>query len=138
MATPLAAVFNEAKVASGLELHPEKGVVVPLADGGEDWSSRRTRRSLALAAPQLSSFRVARFAKYLGFCVGPGAASSQWGAPLRKWREESRAIAAAGMPVQAVAAMCRRRALPVLAYVSQLTATPAELPEIKCQEVDRL
>lgn len=106
----LAPIFSDMAAASGLGLHREKGVVVPLRDGADDRVRRRVARARHRSAPEWSAYKLAGNAKYLGFRIGPRAGEAQWEGALIRWRQRCRDIGCEGLPVQAAASAYRTRA----------------------------
>ena len=75
-------IFQECKTFAGLELGPVKCVIVPLCEWSEE-VQKGILRWLHKNIPEWKSFKVAPYAKLLGFYLGPKAGSQNWEGPLK-------------------------------------------------------
>ena len=71
---------------------------------------------------------MVRYAKYLGFMVGPGASAlDNFAAPSKKFWSRVLGMAPAPASCHATALAANREATPTIGYVAQLIAPPKEL-----------
>ena len=84
-------------LCSGLLLKPPKCCIVLLSHANDQRYRRRARRMFIKAAPDWSEFTFNWVSKFLGFMVGPLAASLQWQGPVNKWLRIGNGIATSGL-----------------------------------------
>ena len=117
-------IFVFARRVAGLTLKPKKIVIVPVGVLPSEAIVDRVRAFLHVHVPEWAAVSVAGAAKYLGFWLGPRAASVAWSAPLSKWRARAVSIAITGAPASAAARLYNSRAAPVVQYGAQLLLPP--------------
>jgi endonuclease/exonuclease/phosphatase family metal-dependent hydrolase len=88
----LAPVFAVLQAASCLVVNPTKSVVIPLWRGG----CFEARRWLADCLPAWAAFKVQLCGRFLGYLIGPGAASTRWDLTLDKYWHRGMLARAAG------------------------------------------
>ena len=93
-------------------------------------------------APQKHSwkhFKVAPYAKLLGFYLGPKAGSQNWVGPLKKNASRLQSIKNGQAPVALNAFTYNTRVVPVASYIAQLIPLPDSFTEsfdiFKCAQV---
>ena len=133
-------VFQEAKKLANLNLKPTKCNVIPLnvcplrpgphqlltnEIGAAECSA--IQKWLLTNLPDWQDFKLCMSAKYLGFHLGPKAGADQWVAPLRKWQERAKDIAASHMGSKLAALTYNSRAVSVLGFIAQLAPPPDEI-----------
>ena len=107
-----------------LDLKPSKCNIVPVSrvfamstvEIIQDWLIREI--------PGWRRFNVIPAARYLGFLMGPAASSAQWATAAAKWRARAAAIARLGAAASTAARLYNTRAVPVLAYLCQISRPP--------------
>ena len=70
--------------------------------------------------PEWTAFKICKFARYLGFMLGPEAASNSWTEPYAKFRERTGALAHGGAPASLTVRSWNMHAVSVLPYVGQM------------------
>ena len=125
----MAPIFDEAGATSGLTLKPAKRVLIIIGKPPTMDLTLRVREWLEVHLPQWAHFEVTDAAKYLGYWLGPRAASRCWTAPLRKWERRTLDVAASGAPAAPAARLYDTRAAAVLVYVAQLRPLPGDFRE---------
>ena len=112
--------FADWALASGMDLHAGKTMVVPLTAT----PFGVFRAAMVAAAPLWAAVQVRAAAKYLGFQLGPGRGHSSYGAPLAKM--ESRALTWASMELGLFHAVEAYRVFifSVVLFVAQLDPLP--------------
>ena len=125
-------IFVAAEVIMGLRLKPSKcvvvpvdPVVVPVDPAATEQHQATMQATLHSLDPRWSAFQVSSARLYLGVFLGPEAASRSRTAPLAKWKQRARDIAAGSPPAAATAVIYRKRAFSVLTYVAGLAQPPA-------------
>lgn len=106
----LAPIVSDTQRACGLSLHRRKGVV-----GMAPWIASAAASPRSCAGARRSGATT----------TSALAGDVQWGAPVTKWRQRCRDVALVAMTVQATAAACRSRALPILTCAAELAEAPA-------------
>ena len=109
---------------SGLKLKAPKCVLIPLSIVTSDANISAIRSWLHHWLPEWTHFRIASSGKYLGIYLGLSAGAKQWEAPLDKLKARTDEIHAAKLPAFKAAARFTSRAVPVLAYVGQVSPPP--------------
>ena len=110
-----------------LVIAPNKCKIIPLRRTFSDALASRVRAKLSVLFPEWRIFEVVPHAKYLGIHLGPGAGLDSWRAPLRKFADRCKVLAAAASSFNAAIHLFNSRALPCILYVAQFLPAPAAL-----------
>ena len=123
----LEVVYRDLAEIAGLELNLPKCVMVPL------WNCQleELRAQLVLQSPFWSRIAVQGYGKYLGFMIGPLAINKTWEAPLRKYAAAARDWGKQRLGLYYSWMAYAIYVLPILSFVAQLSAPPAEAFEIE-------
>ena len=116
-------IFEDCKTHAGLNLKPIKCVLVPLCN----WSEAVQKcivRWLKKNIPEWTNFKVAPYAKLLGFYLGPSAGSKMWEGPFKKYENRILAIKNGQASLALNAFTYNTRVVPVTSYVAQLVPLP--------------
>ena len=116
-------IFQECKIFAGLNFKPVKCVLVPLCEWSEEVQNG-ILRWLQKNIPEWESFKVAPFAKLLGFYLGPKAGTKNWEGPLNKYANRLQSIKNGQASVAVNAFTYNARVVPVTSYVAQLIPLP--------------
>eukprot|EP00973_Karenia_brevis_P026909 3711103-Karenia_brevis.AAC.1 len=85
------------------------------------------RRYLSARVPQWAFIPIEDAARYLGFMIGPKAASCLWHTPIAHWKETTQLVTDANLTPNMSVAAYNSRAFPRLAYHLQLLDVPKDL-----------
>ena len=93
-----------------------KTVIIPLGRQGIFTAKARISEVL----PNWTGVLVENRGKYLGYMIGPGAASSSWNAPAAKWEERVKLIKSTRGGLRFTTMMYNTTAITTLAFIAQL------------------
>ena len=79
--------------------------------------------------PEWAEFKVAPFAKLLGFFLGPQAGSKMWEGPMKKYNERILDIKRGHASIVSNSLTYNSRVAPVMSYVAQLVPLPKTFQE---------
>jgi hypothetical protein len=119
-------LFNNLAKMSGLHLKPKKCVLIPL------WPCMIGRAFSALLKEQVptwADFQIDVKGKYLGVWLGPGAGTSSWDEPLRKYVTQAEYIASLKLGLAMTALLYRIFALSAFSFVVQICPIPERVLE---------
>ena len=116
--------FQAAAQLGGLHLTIKKCVLVVVHCHLTISVIENLRNWLAANCPAWVRFSIVDVAKYLGFFMGPKAASLQWTAAKSKWRTRAFQLAALNAPLRATAYIYNSTCLTTLSYLCQLLHMP--------------
>ena len=114
---------------SGLILNSSKCVIIPISSLVTPAIRQLITDFLKKHIPRWASFQIVDSGEYLGFDVGPSAASYLWKKPTAQFLERSRKLAISGIPPAHATSQANQRATPTLTYVSQIYPPPDALLE---------
>ena len=127
-------LFREFSQISGLHLNLRKCVILPLDEGDVDTFKDRLHQHL----PAWKDMCVARYGKYLGFCVGPGKGDKSWEGPTDKFRKRCKLWENQGTGLHYQNMAYNTFALSTLTYVAQLEAPPPDTLHAEIQGLRRV
>ena len=117
--------------AAGPSLKPSKCVLAPT---GHEFTPELVsvfKTWLQLNIPEWACFEIKSAGKYLGFWLGPKAASLQWIRTLDKYSCRTQLAADTGSAASVSVLRYNSRALPALGYISQLLPLPPWLAKLE-------
>ena len=125
-------LFESFRKVSGLTLKPKKCNLILTVCSPTESTLSIIHAWFRVNCPAWSNFQVCDTAKYLGFFLGPKAGKKQWVAPLAKFSERYKEVAARGLPLGLVGPEYSCKVVPVLGYVGQLALPPEGFPTKSC------
>jgi len=120
-------IFLQAERFASLCLQTSKTCIVPVATAISPEVIEIIRCWLILHTPTWFGIKIQGSAKYLGFLLGPTAASHGSNAQRLKWSNRTKAIARSGVPLQISILAYHTRALSTLSYIAQLVPPPTKI-----------
>ena len=117
--------------AAGPSLKSSKCVLLPTGHGFTPELASMFETWLQLNIPEWACFETKSAGKYVGFWLGPKAASLQWIRILDKYSCRTQLAADIGSAASVSVLRYNSRALPVLGYISQLLPLPPGFAKIK-------
>jgi len=113
-------IFVFAEQFASLFIKPSKTCIVPLAISISPELIITIKEWLLEYTPLWSAISIKGAAKYLGFFLGPAAASHGWNSQRLTWSNRTKAISKSGVPLQIAILAYHSRALSTLSYIAQL------------------
>ena len=126
-------IFAVFEAVSNLALNLAKTVVIPLWDADVDALQEATR-----ALPNQPQVTWAATGRYLGYYVGPGKGTLTWKKPLEKYTARLAEWNWSELGLCQAVATYNTYVLPILLYVAQLEAPPAEVLAAEAVAIRRI
>jgi len=123
----LARLFKIMEQISNLKLKTSKCVLVPLWG----YCDRLFKTLLKECVPAWSDMNVAKYAKYVGYSIGPGAGQRTWTEPAAKYEKRCRDVKGMGMGLLVSVRMYNQMCITVLSHVMQLYMAPTQVMNLE-------
>ena len=131
-------IFSIVGKASGLLLKPIKCVLILLSHLATEHNIACIKAWLRANIPAWDNFLVTNLAKYLGFYLGPRAATLQWAGPIAKFKDKSNFIYNSRLPHWLALREYSSKCVSVLLYVGQLVPPPKNLRALEATSVSKI